>query len=122
MAAIMLTASFLPSMFPYAWGERDGSGILLWVFTVWVFYIALIAALIAAGVRMKNYEDGKMKPSYIVLIGSALTFFLNWLFPYIFVNFDYFQELNTAAWMWIIYLLLPVIYWLIAKKLLDEDL
>ena len=96
------------SMAPYMWGERDGSGILLWFFTVIPFMIILFFALVIS--IFGNLEKHSVKPHVAVIVGSAVVFFLNFLFPYIYVRFDYFREIDTPVWMWILYVCLPFIY------------
>ena len=96
------------SMTPYLWGERDGSGILLWFFTVIPFMSILFLALVIS--IFGNLEKYSVKPHVAVIVGSAVVFFLNFLFPYIYVEFDYFREIKTPTWMWIGYVCLPFIY------------
>lgn len=92
------------SMVPYSWGERDGSGVLLWVFTIIPFLSFLLLALLYA--IFGNVE----KPYVSVFVSSAVIFFLNFLVPYVFVRFDYFKEIDVPAWLWILYVSSPFIY------------
>ena len=102
------------SMAPYMWGERDGSGILLWIFTVIPFMIILFLALVIS--IFGNLEKHSVKPHVAVIVGSAIVFFLN-LIP---TGFR-FDELHTPVWMWILYVCLPFIYggltYILSKKL-----
>ncbi|MBO7635633.1 MAG: hypothetical protein J6S89_03550 [Paludibacteraceae bacterium] len=90
--------------------ERDGIGILLWVFTVIPFMILLFSVLMYAIFR--NEEKHSVKPYVAVFVGSAAVFFLNFLFPCICISvkYDYFSEIETPTWMWIGYVCLPFIY------------
>ena len=97
------------SMTPYWWGERDGSGILLWFCTVIPFLILQFSVMIFA--MIADMEGSIPFKSYaIVFAGSLGVFLLNWLFQYLLTEFDYFSELRTPAWMWIGYVSLPFIY------------
>lgn len=96
------------SVAPYLWGERDGSGVLLWIFTVIPFLLLLLSALlcpICIGM-IKKY----VKPYVAVFLGSEAVFLLNFLVPFIMVRFDYFSEIDTPIWMWILYVCLPFVY------------
>ena len=97
------------SMTPYLWGERDGSGILLWFFTVIPFLILHFSVMISAMI-MDLDESISFKPYAVVFVGSLGVFLLNWLFPYFFTGFPYFSEIKTPTWMWIGYISLPFIY------------
>lgn len=118
LSIIVLLGSFYPSLLPYDWGYRDGSGVLLWFFTVNPFYCALLLTLIVAG-KMRS-RTGTLKPSHAVLIGTATTYFLNWLVPFSLVDFGYFEEVRVSVVGWLVYFSLPVVYWLLAKWLLDN--
>ncbi|MBO4531242.1 MAG: hypothetical protein J5767_11470 [Paludibacteraceae bacterium] len=83
---------------------------LLWNFTVIPFMILLFTVLMYAIFR--NVEKHSVKPHVAVIVGSAVVFFLNFLFPCICisVNNDYFREIGTPTWIWILYVSLPFIY------------
>lgn len=97
------------SMTPYLWGERDGSGILLWFFTVIPFLILLFSVMIFAMIADQD-ESISFKPYAVVFVGSLGVFLLNWLFPYFLTRFPYYSQLHTPAWMWILYVALPFVY------------
>ena len=105
----VLASGAVASVIPYSWGERDGSGILLWFFTIIPFLILLFSVIMIA-IAAYNGKSIFHKPYMVVFYGSLGLFFLNWLVPYMLVNFDYFSELGASIWMWIMYVGLPFIY------------
>jgi len=76
-ALLYLLSGFILSMVPYWGGERDGCGLLLWIFTVIPFLFFLIATLIVAILALRNIW--RYSFSKVILIGSTITFWLNWV-------------------------------------------
>ncbi len=92
------------SMAPYMWGERDGSGFLVWCFTIIPFLVLLLSVLLCAIYICKS-DKQTVVPCVIVFIGSAAVFLLNFLFPH-----SHFRGLHTPIRMWILYVSLPFVY------------
>ena len=106
---LCLASGAVVSVAPYMWGERDGSGVLLWIFTVIPFLLLLLSALVCP---IYNVDEIKkyVEPYKAVFLGSEDVFLLNFLLPFLMVRFDYFKEINTPIWMWLLYVCLPFIY------------
>ncbi len=89
------------SYLPYDWGEKCGSGILLWVFTAIPFFLLLITPMIAAYITQNPKT---------LLIGSIVAFFLNWFVPICLAKFNYFSDIKTTKSEWALYVAMPFIY------------
>ena len=118
-ALLYLLSGFILSMVPYWSGERDGCGLLLWIFTIIPFLFFLIAALIVAILELKNIFECSF--SKAILIGSTITFLLIWLVSLCTNNYipEYF--IRTASfWSWVLYFTMPAIYYGLAKLLFRD--
>lgn len=114
MIAIVMAVSFFPSMIPY----RLGDAMFIWFFAAIPFNLALLATLIVAGImRTRNF-----KPSNVVLIGSAITYFAHWLYPFV-------ERCNGLGGLrtdgveileWVLYFSFPFVYWVVAMVVMDE--
>ncbi len=109
-----LLSGFILSMTPYRWGERDGSGGLLWFVTIIPFLFFHIATLIVAILALK--KEFEFSFSKAILIGSTITFMLNWLVPFLLVHFKSEYFIETASFgEWVLYIAMPATYYGFAK-------
>lgn len=113
-ALLYFLSGFILSLVPYWSGERDSCGILLWFFTIIPFLYFHIATLIVAILALK--KEFEFSFSKVILIGSTITFILNWQVPFLFFDFisEYFIE-TASFWSWVLYFAMPVIYYGLAK-------
>lgn len=105
---LYIVSGGIASAVPYMWGDRDGCGLLVWIWAVILFILSMVTIIVIAALVERGRS--KIKPYVVIFYGSLLLFFLNWIIPFLMVNFNYFSEINTQPWMWMLYVALPFIY------------